>query len=43
MASSAPTVSGRWFAILIGVTILVAVAVLCYILFRNYQLAPRQP
>jgi hypothetical protein len=37
------TVSGRWIAIVIGVVILIAVAVACNWLYRDYLSAPRQP
>jgi hypothetical protein len=43
MASSTPTISGRWVAIVIAVVIAVSVAVACVWLYRDYLSAPRQP
>jgi hypothetical protein len=43
MQPSAPVVSGRWLAIVIGVVILIAVAAGCIWLYLDYLAAPRQP
>jgi hypothetical protein len=37
------TVSGKWIAIVIGIAILIAVAVACTWMYRDYLSAPRQP